>query len=192
MSTTTHYDVLGVAEDAAYAEIRSSYLSSLLALHPDKQQQNAPLSSARFLRLQEAWDALRHPQSRSSYDRHLASSRLFLDASVAEDVLLEEMNRDCEEAEAEATYMYPCRCGDFFAVSSQELDDLGFCREPIKQDERGSCRRTAFKDDFEEQASLTSLQDRNIPDQDQHQRTHHSRSLILPCGSCSLHIRLLF
>lgn len=194
----THYAVLGVAEDAAYAQIRCSYLSCLLALHPDKQQQQqqaeeeeeekAPLSS-RFLRLQEAWDVLRDPQSRSSYDRHLASTRRLLVPSVAEDVLLEEMSRDCEDAEAGPSYVYPCRCGDFFAVSLQELDELGFCRKPAKL---GSCRSVVSKDPMEEHAYLACLQDDGIPNQSHPLHEHHARSLILPCGSCSLRIRLLF
>ncbi|MCO5599145.1 hypothetical protein L7F22_053245 [Adiantum nelumboides] len=119
-SSMTHYAVLRVAEDATFAQIRASYLSSLLALHPDKQNQETSASSD-FLRLQEAWHVLKEPQSRSTYDRHLASSRLFLNNVLADEVPLQDMNR--ELFEADAAYTFPCRCGDFFTLLSQEVDE---------------------------------------------------------------------
>ncbi|KAH7431271.1 hypothetical protein KP509_08G040200 [Ceratopteris richardii] len=180
----THYAVLGVGEDATQAEIRASYLSSLLSMHPDKHHQLNDFAASGFLRLQEAWEVLRDPRSRSSYDRELASSRLLVDGVVAEDVLLEEMEKRCSESET--TYFHPCRCGDFFSVSSHEIGfHVGGCKEPF------NFYNFTKQHDLEAGANMPPLPDNHVPAEDQYQHVHQSGSLILPCNSCSLQIRLL-
>ncbi|KAI5064617.1 hypothetical protein GOP47_0021288 [Adiantum capillus-veneris] len=177
----THYAVLQVAEDATFAQIRASYLSSLLALHPDKLNQEIPASSG-FLRLQEAWHVLKDPQSRSTYDRHLTLSRLLIDNAIADEVTLEEMSRDCDDADA--AYTYPCRCGDFFTLSSQEVDewqDMDHCRNSVDLGASES-----------EKAHPPFVTENHSTYQDLHRHIDQSRSLILPCSSCSLQIRVLF
>ncbi|MCO5600286.1 hypothetical protein L7F22_054396 [Adiantum nelumboides] len=182
----THYAVLRVAEDATFAQIRASYLYSLLALHPDKQNQETSASSD-FLRLQEAWHVLKEPQSRSTYDRHLASSCLFLNNVLADEVPLQDMNR--ELFEADAAYTYPCRCGDFFTLLSQEVDewqDVDHCRNSVH------LRATKSENtNHLDKLQLPFVAENVSNDQDLHHLREQTRSLILPCSSCSLQIRVL-
>ena len=178
----THYQALGVAEDATYAQIRASYLSSLLCLHPDKQSSTGPLdhgdkysvpaSSSHvcppgsFLRIQEAWNVLKDPTKRASYDLHLVAkscSRIYDGNNVIEHVSLTDMNMetcppnddDDDGGLDDIFYEYPCRCGDFFSISQKELNESGF--------------EGTYRHDH-----------------------HPGRSLILPCSSCSLRIELTF
>lgn len=55
----SHYEVLGVARDAAPEAIRAAYRAAALRVHPDKAQGNAdaPLpADAAFTSLQQAWE----------------------------------------------------------------------------------------------------------------------------------------
>lgn len=66
----THYEVLNVKEDADYEEIRASYRSAVLNLHPDKLLKTYDTSdsnqrtSERFLKVQKAWEILSNSSSR--------------------------------------------------------------------------------------------------------------------------------
>jgi hypothetical protein len=73
----THYDVLGVAPDAAPEELRRAYLELARRLHPDRissttSPADADRSVRRMQRVNEAWGVLRDPARRSDYDRALA------------------------------------------------------------------------------------------------------------------------
>jgi hypothetical protein len=69
----THYDVLGVPQNAAPEVIRRAYLDLARALHPDRTHGEAPadaeLASRRMQEVNEAWRVLREPASRAAYDR---------------------------------------------------------------------------------------------------------------------------
>ncbi len=74
----THYSVLCISETASQEEIKRSYHSALLLLHPDKLRFKAEEGDAeaeereeRLFRVQEAWAALRDASSRSEYDLSL-------------------------------------------------------------------------------------------------------------------------
>ncbi|KAI9071712.1 hypothetical protein K1719_046316 [Acacia pycnantha] len=160
----TLYDVLNVKEDAGYEEIRASYRSAILNLHPDKLLKTSDEMSSghqtsgdRFLTVQKAWEILSNSTSRSVYDNELRGSRQdALAADVAEDVSLQDMI--VEEA---LDLSYQCRCGDYFSIDSTELEKMGY---------------SLLRDGSE--ISLRTVD--SLP-----------AAVILPCGSCSLKVRLL-
>ncbi|KAF6176159.1 hypothetical protein GIB67_023450 [Kingdonia uniflora] len=158
----THYDILSVKEDARYEEIRTSYRSALLISHPDKLQGITNMSDAhqleeRFLTIQKAWEILGDSSSRAFYDRGLRNLRQDLE-TVEDDICLEEMT--VEDVGEVTEIFYHCRCGDYFAIDSTELKDMGYL--------------------FERCGDNVLLQ---RPDT-------MPTSIIIPCGSCSLKIRL--
>ncbi|KAL2650265.1 hypothetical protein R1flu_018393 [Riccia fluitans] len=216
----SHYQVLGAEPGADHSEIRRKYLAAALSLHPDRQSAaslnqegreddilsvsdiltngtssvdyhhrvkelgveyprklvSSKYSSAQheqFLRVQEAWETLRDPESRASYDKYLSAQRLIHQCEessrvIGEEVYIEEM--DITEGNE---YSYACRCGDCFLVSVEDVAEAGLAEGP-NSGGRSESERIC------KHPTLPSLKGR--------QRT----SLILPCQSCSLHVRLLF
>lgn len=163
LSQKTHYEIIGIKEDASHDEVRKTYRSAILNYHPDKHQ-TTPKSSKpeqesgnRFLELQKAWEILSNPTSRALYDNELRTLRQ--DAVTAEDVSLEDLS--IEDAEDCLELSYPCRCGDYFSVHCSELEEMG-CR----------LSRNGGKISVQTPGSV-------------------GVSVILPCGSCSLKVRLL-
>ncbi|KAI4357901.1 hypothetical protein L6164_001818 [Bauhinia variegata] len=163
----THYDVLNVKEDSSYEEIRTSYRSAILNLHPDKLLKTSETSindqaaGDRFIKVQKAWEILSNSSCRLVYDNELRGARQDnLASDVAEDISIEDMT--AEESGEVMELFYQCRCGDYFSIDSLELGKMGysFCRV----------------------GTGISLQnsDGAIPG-----------SVILPCGSCSLKARLV-
>lgn len=76
---TTHYDLLGVRPGASAAEIKQAYYRMARAHHPDSHA-GSPVAlleeAQRAMRtLNEAWNVLRDPKERASYDRLLANRR---------------------------------------------------------------------------------------------------------------------
>ncbi|KAK3018670.1 hypothetical protein RJ639_002812 [Escallonia herrerae] len=160
----THYDILGVKEDACLEEIRTSYRSAILNSHPDKMQKAVEMSYPeyntrdRFWEIQRAWELLDNIQSRGVYDTKLQALRQ--DAIGAEDVTFEDLT--VEDAGDVVEFLYQCRCSDYYPIDSLELGEMGFV---LSMD-----------------MSTISLQSRNaLP-----------ASVVLPCGSCSLKVRLFF
>ncbi|KAL3638382.1 hypothetical protein CASFOL_017753 [Castilleja foliolosa] len=159
----THYEIIGVNEDASQEQIRKTYRSAILNFHPDKQQKSPKTSNPeqetgnQFLEVQRAWDVLGDPRSRALYDNELRKLRQ--DAVNAEDVSLGDMV--VEDVGSCFELSYNCRCGDFYAIDSSELAEMGY---PFLTD--GS------------EISLRATS--SVP-----------ASIILPCGSCSLKVRLV-
>lgn len=75
----THYDVLGVAEDAALDSIKRAYYERARMYHPDAHASSSPAVRAEAERtmqsLNSAWSVLREPGRRRRYDRTLARER---------------------------------------------------------------------------------------------------------------------
>ncbi|XP_023728503.1 uncharacterized protein LOC111876200 [Lactuca sativa] len=165
----THYNILNVKEDATHEEIRSSYRSALLTSHPDKLQ-NTSISNHRdlgsqFLHIQTAWEILGDVKSRALYDQELRVSRH--DELTADEVELEDLavetSGDGDGDGDVVELFYQCRCGDYFSLDSLELREMGF-EILIKEGEKILLRA-------HDGASVTSI--------------------LLPCTSCSLKIRLV-
>ncbi|KAI3465371.1 hypothetical protein Pfo_022034 [Paulownia fortunei] len=159
----THYEIIGVKEDASQEEIRRTYRSAILNFHPDKLQKSSETSNPehemgnQFLEVQRAWEVLGDPRSRALYDNQLRTFRQ--DAVNAEDVSLDDMVIEDDGSYFELSY--GCRCGDFFSIDSSDLAEMGY--------------------PFSRNGSEISLQaPSSLP-----------ASIVLPCGSCSLKIRLV-
>ena len=72
----TLYEILGVDEKASPAQIRSAYRKLALSLHPDKTGGEAGWSdtTARFIKVSEAYETLSNGRKRAAYDAKLRSS----------------------------------------------------------------------------------------------------------------------
>ncbi len=75
----THYEVLGVKENATSKEIKKAYRKLVQCLHPDKNvgvnEIVQRLVEERFLEVQEAYRTLSDPARRKEYDEALAAVR---------------------------------------------------------------------------------------------------------------------
>lgn len=78
LPATTHYEVLGVARDAAHDAIRRAYLAQARRHHPDRHRSRGPGAAAEaedhMRRVNEAWAVLGDPARRRRYDAELAAS----------------------------------------------------------------------------------------------------------------------
>lgn len=72
----THYDVLGVADDASIEAVKRAYYERARMYHPDAHASSSPAVRAEAERtmqaLNAAWTVLREPARRRRYDRALA------------------------------------------------------------------------------------------------------------------------
>lgn len=161
--TKTHYDILGVRENATYEEIRASYRSSILETHPDKLHNSSEASAAiqssgiRFVDVQKAWEILGNSKSRFAYDCELQAVRN--DFVAAEDVRLEDLTVEIVDGTLEL--FYQCQCGDYYSIGLSELEEMGY---KLSRNENRVSACTA----------------NDLP-----------ASVLLPCGSCSLMVQLL-
>ena len=208
----THYETLKVSRTANLTEIRASYRAALLALHPDKASSGAggvlpsvsdgnssipstDVDISRYLRVQEAWNVLRDAESRAVYDSSLArngekSRNTRGDAClvIGEEVLLEDMEEGVVETGETKEFWYPCRCSDFFVVGQRELEDAGW---QVGEDREGV--RTGEGDEGAEILKGSRDGDGDGDGkEDGAEWGRQRRSIVLPCGSCSLHIRVYF
>ena len=62
------YTLLGVARDASEADIKKAYRKLAMEFHPDRNP--APEAEAKFKEITEAYEVLRDPQKRATYDRY--------------------------------------------------------------------------------------------------------------------------
>ncbi|RAL53607.1 hypothetical protein DM860_012222 [Cuscuta australis] len=168
----SHYDILGVKEDASYEDIRTVYRSAILTFHPDKLHDNSSSSEPShhskhevtknaFLDIQKAWEILSDQRSRAAYDIELCAMRQ--DAATAEDVGFDDLKIEASGGDDDGVFAlsYPCRCGDFYVIDSLDLTNMGY---PLVKGRREMFIETS----------------KDLP-----------VSVVLPCGSCSLKVRLL-
>ena len=62
----THYDVLGVSQDASQKAIKEAYRKLSLKWHPDKNK--SPDATKHFNKIIEAYDVLKNKVNRKKYD----------------------------------------------------------------------------------------------------------------------------
>ena len=69
MAKRDAYEVLGVSRDASDQEIKQSYYRLAKEHHPDKNPDDREKATERFKEIQAAYEALKDPESRSSYNQ---------------------------------------------------------------------------------------------------------------------------
>jgi len=75
MSTSNHYETLGISQDATQAEVKQAYRRLVKRFHPDKNPQDSRRSHDQIARINGAYEVLGDPRHRRVYDRHLHASR---------------------------------------------------------------------------------------------------------------------
>ncbi|KAJ1267105.1 hypothetical protein BS78_07G030800 [Paspalum vaginatum] len=123
----TLYEILSVGEDATHEEIRVAYKAAILNTHPDKARATVEAcvpsnEPQEFLSVQKAWEILSHPESRADYNKQLLSSRQNIEIIASE---IEVGDMIIESTADTVELLYPCRCGDYFSITSCELGDMG-------------------------------------------------------------------
>ena len=73
--TPSYYDLLEVPRNADQSTIRKAYLRASLKCHPDKNPGNEAAAKAKFIEIGEAYNVLKDPALRKTYDRELAAGR---------------------------------------------------------------------------------------------------------------------
>jgi len=71
----THYEVLGLTQNASTSEIRDAFVSLSKLIHPDCNPSD-PNNHAKFIRLSEAYSVLSKTQARREYDFSLGRASL--------------------------------------------------------------------------------------------------------------------
>lgn len=69
MSSKNYYQILEVAKDASDAEIKKSFRSLAKKYHPDRNPGDKA-AEAKFKEINEAYDVLKDPEKRATYDRY--------------------------------------------------------------------------------------------------------------------------
>ncbi|KAJ4721551.1 Chaperone DnaJ [Melia azedarach] len=159
----THYDILSVREDASYEEIRIGYRSAILNYHPDKLQQTSKPSHDDN-ELGNKFLKVQKAWEVLGNSRSRAVYDSELRASRQDTIAAEDVSLEdmtIEDNRETLDLFYQCRCGDYFSIDSLELGKIGY---------------TLLRN-----GNIISIQTpETLP-----------ASVILPCGSCSLHVRLL-
>jgi diphthamide biosynthesis protein 4 len=75
-----------------------------------------------FFSLQKAWEILCHPNSKAEYDKQLQSSRQNIEVIASE---IEVGDMIVASTADTMELLYPCRCGDYFCITSCELGEMG-------------------------------------------------------------------
>ncbi|KAF9618419.1 hypothetical protein IFM89_001142 [Coptis chinensis] len=158
----THYDILSVKEDADFDEIRAGYRSAILNSHPDKLQRVIG-TSGQPQNLQEKFLNIQKAWEvlGDSKSRELYDHEL--KASRHDTETADDIGLEemsLEDAGDVLELFYQCRCGDYFVIDSAELEDMGYTLD-----------KGGYKNLVKRPEAVLS-------------------SVILPCGSCSLKIRL--
>ncbi|MFO0580181.1 MAG: J domain-containing protein [Polyangia bacterium] len=71
MRARTHYETLGLPQDASTVAVRKAYLRLAHQLHPDRNR--APDAAARFAEVANAYNVLISPERRALYDAEMRS-----------------------------------------------------------------------------------------------------------------------
>ncbi|KAB5594573.1 DnaJ domain-containing protein [Ceratobasidium theobromae] len=130
MDSANYYTILGVAKAAGSPEIRQCYRAALLKVHPDKSQVLHEWNSAAIAisQIQEAYRTLSDPVLREKYDQLLKEGKGIVKMTQVDQRPANEVSLDdFEEIEANgsgvaAQWIYPCRCGNLFTITEDELE----------------------------------------------------------------------
>jgi molecular chaperone DnaJ len=67
MNSKDYYEILGISKDASLEEIKKAFRALAMKYHPDKNQELG--SVEKFQEIYEAYEVLKDPNTRNSYDR---------------------------------------------------------------------------------------------------------------------------
>ena len=134
------YAALGVGPGAEAGELRGAYLRACRETHPDRAA-GAGGGGEAFLEVQAAWEVLRDPERRGEYDRAVARAEVRRRAvedrcTFYDEVELEDLETHTGGAPGagagagagagrEVTYVFPCRCGELFSLTAEDVCGLG-------------------------------------------------------------------
>lgn len=104
------YEVLGCDKSSSFETLKESYRKLLVQLHPDKNISSS--TTAACAQLNKAWNVLKDPDSKRTYDEQIEQSDIDTEVTIFETLNV----CDLENNEAEDTLSYKCRCGSFFFV----------------------------------------------------------------------------
>ncbi|EGC28867.1 hypothetical protein DICPUDRAFT_13347, partial [Dictyostelium purpureum] len=121
-----YYETLKVSIDAPYEEIKKSYRKLVLLYHPDKisndhssfNSDSGNVANKEFNEIQKSWETLKDDALRKQYDALLLEQQR-QKYSVSDEVDLDDM----EYLEEEGQYTYPCRCGDQYIITEDQLSE---------------------------------------------------------------------
>ena len=68
MAERDYYEILGVSRNSSDAEVKKSYRKLAMKFHPDKNRGDKE-AEKKFKEINEAYDVLKDPQKKSSYDQ---------------------------------------------------------------------------------------------------------------------------
>ncbi|KAN0022255.1 hypothetical protein ACTFIU_004431 [Dictyostelium citrinum] len=144
-----YYEILKVSIDADIEEIKKSYRKLALLYHPDKlnkensieenidspssclennnnnnnnnsnnNNSNNNNNTKDFNDIQIAWETLKDDLLRKQYDSLLLEKKR-QKYSVSDEIDLDDM----EYIEENSEYIYPCRCGDHYIITEDQLSE---------------------------------------------------------------------
>ena len=144
-----YYSVLQVPPSATLTDITKAYHAAALLYHPDRQRQRYPSSTSSsssccdhgecsnndsmFLRIQEAWECLRCPDLRRSYDATRKQAQIQRDHRLHGAMTVELC--DCVERSVDmenysngsgdqvVELIFSCRCGQELFVGDADPDE---------------------------------------------------------------------
>lgn len=146
---SSHYELLGVDQQASPEQVKAAYQKLVLTLHPDKAGED---SQERFQQLQQAWQVsshassraglshqpgsgdrrsfivmrlqtLRDPSSRLLYDHQLTQAELRATVVLHDEVELSDMEPGSPTNGPASCQQctYPCRCGDSYVLTPADM-----------------------------------------------------------------------
>ncbi|KAF8713691.1 CSL zinc finger, partial [Rhizoctonia solani] len=131
MDLSDHYAVLGLSKDATPGEIRQSYRTALLRVHPDKQgqtRQESDSAGVAIIQIQDAYRTLSDPGLRVEYDQFLKQGRGRVTLTKvaqrpANEISLDEFTEELSGGDGGSSrWVHPCRCGNQFVIVEEELE----------------------------------------------------------------------
>lgn len=109
----THYEVLEVSKQATQTNIRSSYLYKVKSSHPDRSGSNEEV-----IQLYKAYECLSDEQQRREYDEKLNKVEKTVVNRIYPQISLDQF----DVSEDEETFSLPCRCGNQYVVTADDLE----------------------------------------------------------------------
>jgi DnaJ-class molecular chaperone len=116
----SHYTVLNVSPSATLYDIKQQYVSLSKEHHPDVNLNSEAAQT--FMKIQNAWEVLRHETTRKQYDKELSHQRNEAKrrtGEISDIVSVSNMELDEETGEL----WYPCRCSNRYQIDSTLLED---------------------------------------------------------------------